>query len=179
MKHFFDVGANIGSTFDWYLFKTTDYDNCYIWCFEPSPRHIDHLRVKCRSIMDHNYHSFKIAVCSFGLSNFTGFSRLYETTDMLGDSLLPTGYERRIELMCGVVDTAEFIKKNIPAEDRVVLKIDTEGSEVQIVDSILRSEVKSRIEKVMIEFHKDTENEMKSMLGKLDSAGIEWEPWLL
>lgn len=180
MVHFFDIGANIGSTFDWYLFKTTDYDNCHIWCFEPSPRHIDHLRVKCKSIMDHNYHSFKITVCAFGLSNFTGCAKLFETTDMLGDSLLPTRYERPVELMCGVMDAAQFIKENFSVEDRIVLKIDAEGSEVQIVDSILNSPwATNRIEKLMIEFHQDTENEMKSMLGKLDSAGIKWESWLL
>lgn len=180
MIHFLDIGSNIGNTFDWFLLKTTDYDNCHIWCFEPSPRHLDHLRVRCRSVMTHNDHSFKITICAFALSNFTGFSKIFETSDSLGDSLFETTVDRPIELMCGVVDAAEFIRKAIPAPDRVVLKIDPEGSEANIIDSILAApDVLSRVDKVMIEFHAITHPECERIFGKLTKSGISFTEWKL
>lgn len=180
MIHFLDIGSNIGNTFDWYLLKTTDYDNCHIWCFEPSPRHLDHLRVRCRSIIDHNEHSFKITICSFALSNFTGFAKIFETADSLGDSLFETSVERPVELMCGVVDAAKFIREEIPAPDRVVLKIDPEGSELNIIDSILAApDVLSRVHKVMIEFHSITHPECERIFERLREASIPFQEWKL
>ena len=46
--HFFDVGANVGQTFDDYLTKQPRFDGCHVWCFEPSPRHFVALCRKSR-----------------------------------------------------------------------------------------------------------------------------------
>lgn len=130
--------------------------------------------------MDHNDHSFKITICAFALSNFTGFSKIFETSDSLGDSLFETTVDRPIELMCGVVDAAEFIRKAIPAPDRVVLKIDPEGSEANIIDSILAApDVLSRVDKVMIEFHAITHPECERIFEKLTKAKIPFTEWKL
>lgn len=180
MMHFLDIGANIGQTFDWYLLKTTNFDNCHIWCFEPSIRHLDHLRVRCRAIMEHNDHSFKITICPFALSDFNGFAPIYETVDSLGDSLFETSCERPVELFCGVVNVAEFINKMIPTEDQMVIKVDAEGNEIKIVNAILDCpEIVSRIHKLMIEFHAITHEFADDLIDRIRSKNITLEMWTL
>ena len=49
--HFFDIGANIGQTFDDFLTKTTAFDGWDVWCFEPSPR-VSEIYVEFHSIKE-------------------------------------------------------------------------------------------------------------------------------
>lgn len=180
MRHFLDVGANSGQTFDWYLLKTDWYDGWHIWCFEPSVRHLQTLRSRCLEIMDNNSHNFTITVCPFALSDFTGYTKLFETHDHLGDSLINTGYPNRVETFCGVVDAAKFIQSEIPVSDKMVLKVDTEGSEIRILDSILNcASVLSRVEAVYIEFHAITMSKSQQIIEKLKAANIRVESWTL
>jgi FkbM family methyltransferase len=181
MNHFLDIGANVGNTFDMYLLKTNEYDGYHIWCFEPSPRHISALRQRCREIMSHNDHNFTITVCPFALSDYTGYAQVYETVDTLGDSLNETSMDRPIELMCGVVSARDFIMSEIPPLDKMVVKIDVEGSELKIVDSILLcgERVKTQIDKVLIEFHACTQPFQDEITLKIKQENIPVVWWTL
>ncbi len=182
MNHFLDIGANVGNTFDWYLMKTTDYDGWHVWCFEPSIRHLEALRARCSQIMANNEHNYTITICPFALSDFTGYSKIFETVDSLGDSLNETSYTRPFEILCGVMHAAEFIADMIPPPERMVLKVDPEGSEIKILNSILQSHFRSiveRIDKILVEFHDVTMPFYDEMCARIKSENIPIELWTL
>ena len=73
-KHFFDVGGNIGQTFDWLATLSNDYSDHIIWIFEPSPRHYARLIAKCKEMSN----KYKIKLCPFGLGGKTEIARFFE-----------------------------------------------------------------------------------------------------
>ena len=179
MNHFLDIGANIGNTFDWFLLKTNEYDGFHIWCFEPSPRHLTELRKRCQTIVENNEHNYAITICPFGLSDFNGHAPLFETHDSLGDSLYETSFDRPIDLLCAVFEASEFIMEEIP-EGRLTLKIDPEGSETEIMNSIMRvPEIMSRIDKILIEFHTITAPQAERIRTQLAEEKIPVVDWVL
>ncbi len=163
MNHFFDIGANIGSTFDNYLLKTNDYDGWHIWCFEPSPRNISELRERCSDII-HSDHNYKITICPFALAAKTQWRKLYEKSTSEGDSLFETTFvgdeevinqpTLALDIVCTTVNVVDFMLLAIPEGGKAVLKIDCEGAEYEIMGAIMASPPAiSRIERVLIEYH--------------------------
>lgn len=142
MNHFFDIGANVGQTFDDFLLKTNEYDGWHVWCFEPSARHIPALLERTAALSDR----FTIHVCAFGLSDQTGPFEFYEKIDPRGDSFehyLASGsnvtdnVDRKVKHLSFCMNAAEFIEQYIPEGDRIWLKVDAEGSEYRILTAIL------------------------------------------
>jgi FkbM family methyltransferase len=191
MNHFFDIGANTGQTFDWYLLKTNEYDGWHVWCFEPSMQNISALRKRCLEIISDNTHKFKITLCPFGLSNQTFFPSIHETVDTLGDSIPETTFVGEIEVektvseldvRCAVCSAADFILHNTEAKDDIVLKLDCEGSEFEILESLLNdsSSILARVKKILIEYHDPPRAERRDkILARLAQAKIPVLPWTL
>jgi FkbM family methyltransferase len=191
MRHFFDIGANTGQTFDWYLLKTNDYDGWHVWCFEPSAQNISALRKRCLEIVANNEHGYKITLCPFGLSDAIRWPRIHETVDTLGDSIPALTFVgdiqveklvSELDVRCAVCDAANFILENTNRDDEIVLKIDCEGSEFEILESLLYYPltVLPRIKKILIEYHDPPRAERRDkILSRLDEANIPVEPWQL
>lgn len=188
MNHFFDIGANIGQTFDEFLCKTTAYDGWKIWCFEPSPRHLGTLLAKAVEQSTR----FKIAVCPFGFFAETATRKFYEKADARGDSFCETltmGYgvvpnaENGYEVLCASQVLSEFILRHTAPDDQITLKIDCEGGEFSIIRDLLKSpEALRRCSKIYVEWHMTEPNEEAHRLtDALASAGHppeQWEWWV-
>ncbi len=191
MMHFFDIGSNIGSTFDNYLLKTNDYDGWHIWCFEPSPRNITALRDRCADIILDTKHDYKITICPFALAAKTQWRKLYEKSTSEGDSLFETTFVGDVEvinqpiialdIICTTVNVVDFMLLAIPEGEKVVLKIDCEGAEYEIMVAIMASPpALSRIERVLIEYHglEHHETDLRLRLSKeflrLNISVSEW-----
>ena len=84
MNYFFDIGANIGQTFDWFLAKTNEYDGWTVWCFEPSPRYMAGLICTAARFRSR----YRIA---FAVSGADGLAGFYEKLDPLAFRVF--GYE--------------------------------------------------------------------------------------
>lgn len=164
MMHFFDIGANVATTFDRYLMKSDRYDGWHIWCFEPSPRSISELRQRCSEIVADNSHRYKITICPFALGAKTKWCQLFEKGTSEGDSLFETTFvgdvqvmnepDTELDIICAQINVVDFMLFSIPEGEKVVLKIDCEGCEYEIFGELFASKsAQSRIERVMVEFH--------------------------
>ena len=116
MNHFFDIGANVGQTFDDYLCKTNKYDGYTVWCFEPSPRHVPALMNKAVE----NSKRYTINVCPFGLRGRITVSKFYQKDDPRGDSFesyLASDHETKnmeygYAIYSPAIGIADFIKSS-------------------------------------------------------------------
>ncbi len=185
-SHFFDVGANIGQTFDQFLCATNIYDGWTVWCFEPSPRHHAALLTKSQQMRDR----FVVKVCPFGLSDRSAIVRFFEKDDALGDSFeerlagmrstsnLSNGYE----IMAPVFSVCDFIKHMTNDNDVIHMKIDAEGAEYAILSDLSRAELRYPIKKLWVEFHDcDSENKYRSreeLQNQFKESGLPIEEWL-
>lgn len=193
MKHFFDVGANIGQTFDDFLLRGDGFDGATIWCFEPSPRHLSQLRTRLSALAADTVHNWFIHLCPFGLSDGGGLLRLHEKIDPRGDSFhenlflqgysVPNMESDGVEVICDTRDAGMMVETCIHADDLVTIKIDTEGSEFGIIRSILnRPAIWKRIECLMVEWHgidspNGKEEEQIKLQEDLQAAQIRLEGW--
>lgn len=163
VKHFFDVGANIGQTFKDYLNPSTEFDGWDVWCFEPSPRHLPELMAECKRQSAHG--RYKIHVCPFGLAFDSASSVFYQKDDPRGDSFAidlesdhkPLNEDHGYSLHCATLSVAEFILQNTMPEDKILLKVDAEGSEYALLTDLLSSPIScSRISEILVEWHRCT-----------------------
>lgn len=157
MLHFFDVGANIGQTFDDFLTRDPQYDGAAVWCFQPSPRHLPALMEKAASLRDR----YQIHVCPFGLRGRTDIRPFFEKDDPRGDSFesylasdhvtqnLSPGYALHVP----TYDIGDFISKHTHPEDRIILKLDCEGSEYELLFNLMYHPSIKRIAHIYVEWH--------------------------
>jgi FkbM family methyltransferase len=156
VNHFFDIGANVGQTFDWFLCTAHEFDGWAVWCFEPSPRHLPALIERANKEGDR----FKIRICPFGLSGRTETIRFHEKNDPRGDSFeanlatcenIHTGYE----IYAPTVSISEFIYRNINiAEDQIVIKCDAEGAEYYVLPDLqAHPDILQITRRIMVEWH--------------------------
>lgn len=156
-RHFFDVGANVGQTFDDYLLpRAAELTDTVIWCFEPSPRHLPALMAKVATL------GLDVRICPFGLGGKTATPVFFQKDDPRGDSFssylasdhLTQNLKPGYTLHGAVFSVADFILANTDPADRITLKVDCEGSEYALLAHLLQSpEALDRIDRIMVEFH--------------------------
>ncbi len=154
MKHFFDIGANVGQTFSDYICGHDEYNGSTVWCFEPSPRHLLQL-IECVKAYRGRY---RVKICPFGLWDCDKILRIWEKDDRLGDSFQQRNGEtqnipRSYEIFVPVMSISKFIGYATEPGDEITLKIDAEGAEYPIFSDLLRSMPGSRIKRIMVEWH--------------------------
>ena len=182
MKHFFDIGANIGQTLDDYILpRVSEFDGWEIFCFEPSVRHLGELRDRCEQLASR--HNLTINLCSFGLYDRTGWLKLHEARDPLADSFFasPGVRKSKLTVLCPVVDVVDFILANVQHPDTVTVKIDAEGSEFPILERILGApDIWRNIERVLVEWHStgpDSDDRRHRIEDRLKLVNIPLEEW--
>lgn len=158
-NHFFDVGANIGQTFDDFLLpRAKEFCRHTIWCFEPSPRHLPALIAKADSLA----FEFDIHICPFGLGGRTSAPVFFQKDDPRGDSFcshlasdhLTQNLTQSYALHGAIFSAAEFILAHTAPDDRITLKLDCEGSEYALLAHLLHEpQALARIESILVEWH--------------------------
>ncbi len=158
-RHFFDIGANVGQTFDWLATRPHSYKDHIVWCFEPSPRHFAALIAKANEQAKLGY---KIRLCTFGLSGKSQVVPLFEKDDPLGDSLhewtasdhTPENNTAGYTVMVATRSLASAILQCTAPDDTVVLDIDAEGEEyAMLLNLAAEQEAFRRVRRIMVEFH--------------------------
>ena len=160
MKHFFDIGANVGQTFADFLNPSTEFDEWAIWCFEPSPRHLPALMAEAQK---QSARYKEIHVCPFGMRGKSEVARFYQKDDPRGDSFEffmaschePKNEDFGYKLEVPAFGIVEFITGMTKPEDKILLKLDAEGSEYSILTALLESdEACARISEILVEWHR-------------------------
>lgn len=193
MKHFFDVGANVGQTFDDYLFKDSAYNGWNIWCFEPSPRNLAPLLKKASDLAVTG--KYNVTICPFGLWDKTGTFSFYEKDikywcgeyigkeNGQGDSFIKDwviNNKAPYQVIASAVDVNNFIINNTVEDDTIHIKLDCEGAEYNILQKLLEAPlVLKRIKLLLIEWHDIGKNHEKQQLletyFKLNIPVAEWK----
>jgi FkbM family methyltransferase len=157
-KHFFDIGGNIGQTFDWLATLPHNYADHTMWIFEPSPRHFAKLIEKCKKMSS----TYTIKLCPFGIGGKTETTTFFEKDDDKGDSFrswLASDHEvhnisQGYEVVASVVSLPEFILHATAPGDEIFLDIDAEGSEYAMLEALIQNpEALARVKEMIVEFH--------------------------
>jgi len=185
MNYFFDIGANVGQTFDDYLLKTHDYDGWQVVCFEPSPRHVPLLMERVSKLGDR----YDISICPFAIAEHAGEALIYQKNDPRGDSLqlhlwqgqYVENADRNYKLCVKTETLPDFIQKHTLPHDNIVVKLDCEGAEYGILRSLLvNTWARERITKLMVEFHRidaGSRDEELRLEAEFKKLGRAWEIW--
>jgi FkbM family methyltransferase len=154
MKVFLDIGSHIGET----LLEVTKEKYAFdkIYCFEPSLYCIDDL--KKFADKDH-----RITICDFGLSNKNQDAELFQPGSLGGtivkgethdlgkehdDTFIDNRQAERIKLC----DASEWFEENLNPNDYIVVKTNCEGSEVDILDSLIDGNFMKNIYSFLVTF---------------------------
>lgn len=190
-NYFFDIGANIGQTFDEYLAKHPEYDGWNVWCFEPSPRHLAQLLQKAEEYKDR----YQITVFPFGVGRHGLFS-FGEREDPLADQFQYHGFAQYFSKKGYSISNYSvqifFLLDQIPFTPeqfmfpQVVLKLDCEGAEYDILNSIAMDikhigRYHKFITRILVEWHPHPlrTHEARLELEKIITSKIPIEPWTL
>ena len=142
---FLDVGAHVGQTLEEvtrpkYAFRT-------IYSFEPMPIQFNHLVRAFRSYDN-------VQLCDYGLGDSTRTTTLYGANEHCESSIYAdkTDVASIMQTECVIVDASNWFSRNLTSDDTVIMKINTEGSEIPIMYSLIESKEIFKIHNVMLDF---------------------------
>ena len=140
-----DIGANIGATA---LYFHAAYPNAQIYCYEPSPRNFKYLR-------ENSKYFNNIKTLPYGLYNKSCDRLIYFGKDQPAqDSIIKNnGVTENCELVKLVKVSEEIVKRKISRIS--ILKLDTEGCEVSILNEFLLELANIDIDLIYVEYHSE------------------------
>ena len=143
MKIFIDVGSHYGETVleiakDKYFFDK-------IYCFEPSKKCIPSLQ----NIADKDD---RIKIFNCGLSNKNYKSRLFDSGSEAASIFQNNENNINDSEEISLLDAGDWFKDNTAEGSIIVVKLNCEGSEVDIVDSLIQSNEFEKIYNILITF---------------------------
>jgi len=158
----FDIGGNIGLFSYYSICRGADK----VYCFEPSS--------SSYSCIKENFNFDNLYVEESAVSKTDGEISFYlNPNNSINSSanILNDGCE---EVICKSVNLFTYIQNNnIKKID--YLKIDCEGSEYEIIDSIEENYLSNFVRNICLEYHLNTNGKILPMLDKLKKCGFEIE----
>ena len=145
MKIFIDIGAHIGQTLHEVSKEKYAFDK--IVCFEPSSFCLDELK---KIALEDD----RIEICKFGLSNKNQDIELFMPGTQSGSIYKEEDHSMEKEEVETIKlhDACEWFESNTNADDYIVVKTNCEGSEVDILDSLLDGNIMKNIYCFLITF---------------------------
>lgn len=160
----FGIGEDI--SFDMALIN---HHNCYVFGFDPTPRSINW--IKSQNLPE-NFHFY-----GYGISNKSGFMDFYlpKNPEHVSGSIVVQNHLDRKEKITVKMKTFEDISLELGHKHIDILKMDIEGAEYKVIESILKSNV--TITQILIEFHyrfvEDGKQRTKEVIRKLKEYGYK------
>jgi FkbM family methyltransferase len=178
-KVFIDGGARVGETIDVLLNKREDLKGCDVYLFECNSDHKATLEEIAKTNLDYNF-----MVRDEAIWTKNGKMLFYISNDRWGDlgcTLDPTKRESLDLANPRVVNTIDFSEflLSFNEDDYLVVKLDIEGAEYEVIESILNSGAINRVNELFIEWHDHFFNKsshgLKERLSKLNiSINNNW-----
>ena len=181
MRYFYDVGANVGQTFDQYVLPG-NFGDTWVYAFEPSPRHLSALRAKADLVMRLAPRPIAgVTIVPAALGRLLGLQRLYEKTTLLSDSLR-NDWRRNLEtdvvVEVPVLPLSAFIQSHSRSDDRIEIKLDVEGAECDILENLLTDrDILPRIASLHVEWHGDDPRRV-ALVERLAQRKIAVQRWM-
>lgn len=152
-KVFIDGGARIGETLYMFLGKRPDLLGCDVYFFECNENHINTLKTISETNKDYNFILKQNAIW-----NKNETKLFYITNDQWGDlgcTLKPEKKERMDKenpMVVECIDFSEFIK-SFNDDIYLVIKLDIEGAEYEVLESLINTGMINKINELYVEFH--------------------------
>jgi len=152
MKIFIDVGGHYGQTLETVIDPIYNFD--IIYCFEPTKICF----TKIELIKDERIRAYNCGLLDENKElyiNYPGSEAASIFNDHVAyDNVLYTENFEKKEL-CSFISAADFFRKHIDSEDHVVMKLNCEGSEYAILDSLIRNNEYHKLNNLLIDFDID------------------------
>ncbi|MDC1420899.1 FkbM family methyltransferase [Gammaproteobacteria bacterium] len=178
MKIFLDIGSHVGETLIEVTKEKYSFDK--IFCFEPSIYCMDDLK----KFSDQDD---RISICPFGLSNQNQDAELFQPGSLggtivkgeihdVGKEHDPTFRDDRTIEKIKLRDANEWCEENLNSDDFIVVKTNCEGSEVDILDSLIDGKFMKNIYSFLVTFdireHKEFQHREIEIRKKLKHTGL-------
>jgi FkbM family methyltransferase len=162
-----DVVIDIGFNYGLFSLQALDNNAKKIIGFEPNTKLVKWFN---ENIKDDRINLHEVAV-----SNKNGFTSFYES-EYFGKSTIYSDVNQKDtkeSYVVRVISFNEFIETNNIAKIDY-LKIDCEGGEYDIIESIPNEYLENNIRKIVVEFHHNIDNpNVTNLFNKLDECGFE------
>lgn len=163
---FLDCGANIGIAT---VYFTWLYPHCTVHAFEPDPYAFALLE---KNVAQNNISNVTIHNTAVGAED--GMVTFFADAEQSGSLRMGVGKTRAhgVKTLVPMKTLSPYITKD------VYIKIDTEGSEMDIVQELTKTGMISNIKEMVIEYHHKINNapsSFSSMLATLERAGFEYQ----
>ena len=147
---FIDCGANVGQSIDWIVDNFEEFD-IKVDSFEPTPELVTLLEQKI------NYIDEDITIHPLGVScdNSNEDFYLQDWGAKTGSSMIKGKESTNPEnsIIIETIDICEWIENNCNfEEEKVILKLDIEGTEYEVVEKLLQSNICRNITALLIEW---------------------------
>ena len=164
MRVFLDIGSHIGESVHEVAQAKYGFDR--IVCFEPAGSCLPALE-RLRAADP------RVEICPFGLSDRTGEIELHDAGTLGGSVFASEGPVETIKL----ADAGEWFASNLAEDDFVVVKTNCEGSEVDIVNSLLDRGLMTMPVTFLITFdirnYRDHRHKEAEVRNRLKAAGVD------
>ena len=156
-----DIGGNLGFFSYFAICKGAEK----VYCFEPSK--------DCVKTIKENFRFSNLVIEESAVTKKDGFVTFYYNTNSSMQSSLYTT-ERGNKTTCRSINLNRYIVNN--QINRInFLKIDCEGSEYDIIDSLSERYLSDNIDKMCIEYHFNDGDKLTRMLEKIKRCGFNVE----
>lgn len=152
-KIFIDGGARIGESIDVLLNKREDLKGCDVYLFECNSDHKMTLEEIAKTNNDYNF-----IVRNEAIWKENGEMNFFISKDIWGDlgCTLDSSKREKLDLenprVVKTINFSEFIS-SFDENDYIIVKLDIEGAEYEVVESLLDSGAINRISELFIEWH--------------------------
>lgn len=153
-KVFLDVGANSGQSVE----AARCYDFDIIYCFEPVPEHYNNLMAgkinsdRGAGYQVKHYYDERAIICPYGLWSENKEMTLYSPHTLASSVFQDHPHGEGGTVLGKFVNVAEWFKENIKDDDVVIMKLNCEGAECTILETLINSNDLRRVANVMIDF---------------------------
>ncbi len=179
MKIFLDVGSNQGQTISYIMEPTHRFDRLFckydfekIYCFEPVPA--------LRKSLASKFCDPRITIWDAGLWRETSERPIYSPGTQSGSIFADKiNVDPADNTMCKFVRASDWFRDHVAETDEVYVKLNCEGSEVDIIEDLLDSNEYRKITSLGVSFdvrkipsQSHREQEIKTRLQ--DSGHLKW-----
>jgi FkbM family methyltransferase len=158
-----DVVVDIGGNLGFFSYHALCNGAKQVYCFEPSP--------ECYNTIINNYDMPNLKVEELAVGSINGdvlFNINLESS--LSSSSFLIGENSRT-ITCKSVNLNDYIREN-NIEKIDYLKIDCEGAEYEIIESLDEKYLTNNINKICLEYHLNKNGELNNILEKLKRCGF-------
>lgn len=167
---FLDVGAHEGQTLEEVVKPCYQFERIY--AFEPMPAQYEILQRRFGGLE-------RVTLLNYGLAYKTGKMSMYGNNNMMEATVFAAkrDADEDIVTVCDFVSAADFFRQEIASTEQTVVKLNCEGSEILVMDSLVDSGEIEKVHEVMIDFDirkvMGREWEEAVMVEKLASVGFD------